>query len=360
MRPARVIIDLAALRHNYQVAKRLHGGKVFAVIKADAYGHGAVACAKALQGEADAFGVACIEEALELRAAGIQLPILLLEGLFEASELALVCEHRLWFAVATPEQVAMLEHHTVAAPVHVWLKIDSGMHRLGIAPAEAKSMAERLQATGKLASLNWMSHFSRADEPEESTTQQQTECFDQATRGESGESSLSNSAGILAHPRAHRSWGRAGIMLYGSSPFAERSAVELGLRPVMRFESQIISTRQLESGEAIGYGGSFVTDKPMRVGVVACGYADGYPRLAGTGTPIAVNGRLTRLVGRVSMDMLTIDLTDLPDAQVGTPVELWGEQVPVDAIAKRAGTISYELLCHVKRAAFSWQDDTKD
>lgn len=356
MRPARVIVDLAALRHNYRVAKQCHGGKVFAVIKANAYGHGAVACARALVAEADAFAVACIEEALELRAAGIQQPILLLEGVFEANELELVNRHQLWIAVATPEQVAMIECTPVATPLHVWLKVDSGMHRLGITPAEAADAAKRLQATGKLASLVWMTHFARADEPDEMTTQQQIECFDQAMLGQSAAASLSNSAGILAHPRAHREWGRAGIMLYGSSPFAERSAAELGLRPVMRFVSKLISVRDLPAGEAIGYGGTFMTNKPMRVGVVACGYADGYPRHASTGTPVSINGRLSRVIGRVSMDMLAVDLTDLPDTTVGSTVELWGEHIPVDAVAKRAGTISYELLCNVKRAAFEWQD----
>ncbi|MEW9898808.1 alanine racemase [Chitinivorax sp. PXF-14] len=356
MRPARVIVDLGALRHNYRVARRHHAGRVLAVVKANAYGHGAVPCARALMGEADGFAVACIEEALQLREAGIQKPILLLEGVFEAGELALVNEHDLWLAVSTPEQVAMIEATPVARPLNAWLKLDTGMHRLGLLPAEAQAMRERLAASGKVGELHWMSHFASADELDLPTTEHQIECFDQATRGTGLEASLSNSAGILAHPRAHRDWGRAGILLYGSSPFAERSAAELGLRPVMRLMSRLISVRELPVGEAVGYGGTFVADKPMRVGTVACGYADGYPRLAGTGTPVAVDGRLTRLLGRVSMDMLAVDLTELPDAHVGSEVELWGETVPVDAVAKRAGTISYEILCNVKRARFEWAD----
>lgn len=353
MRPARALIDLAALRHNYRLARQLHGGRALAVVKANAYGHGAVRCAQALAGEADGFAVAFLEEALELRAAGLQQPILLLEGVFAAEELAEVAHHRLWIVVHHEAQIEMLERTPLAAPVHVWLKINSGMNRAGFLPAAVETVWQRLRASGKVADITLMTHFARADEPQVITTEEQVARFDAATARLPGARSLSNSGAILGWPRAHRDWARPGILLYGADPMPE---AKHALQPVMTLESAVMAVREIGAGEALGYGGRFVAGRPTRVGLVAMGYADGYPRVVPDGTPVAVDGRPARIIGRVSMDMLTVDLTELPDAGIGSRVELWGRQVAVNRVAQAAGTIAYELLCNVKRVRFSYSD----
>ena len=346
-RPSRAVIDLDALRHNYALARQQHGGRVLAVIKANAYGHGAVRCAQALTGSADGFAVALLEEALELRVGGIRAPILLLEGVFAPSELAAVQEHALWTVVHHAAQLRMIEQSPAAVrQLNVWLKVDSGMHRAGFAPHQAAAAHAQLLASGKVAHITLMSHFACADEPDASMTRAQIARFDSATTGLAGERSLSNSAGVLAWPQAHRDWARAGILLYGANPVA---AAGHDLRPVMRLESEVFAERLLQPGEALGYGASFVAQRNTRVGLVAIGYADGYPRSAPTGTPVRVGQQLTRTLGRVSMDMMTIDLSDTPSEGVGSAVELWGARVPVNAVAAQAGTIAYELLCNVKR-----------
>ena len=349
MRPAQALIDLAALRHNYQLARQCSGGKALAVVKADAYGHGAVLCAQALQAEADGFAVACIEEALELRAAGITQPILLLEGFFEASELALIDQHQLWCVVHSLWQLDAIEQARLSRPLQVWLKLDSGMHRVGLFPEQYQAAYQRLQASGKVDKIVLMSHFARADELDCPRTEEQLAVFNAAREGLQAEVSLRNSPAILGWPQVPSDWVRPGIMLYGATPFEQAQALAAQLKPVMTLQSKIIGVRELPVGEPVGYAARFVAERPTRVGVVAMGYADGYPRHAPTGTPVAVDGQLTRIIGRVSMDMLTVDLTDLPQTGLGSRVELWGAQVLASDVAAHAQTIPYQIFCNLRR-----------
>jgi alanine racemase len=356
-RPTIAHIRLDAFRHNYRVAKQCHGGKALAVIKANAYGHGAVHCAKSIENEADGFAVACLEEALQLREAGISEPILLLEGFFEAIELPEIVANDCWIVVHAQWQVEMLLTAKLARPLHVWLKMDSGMHRVGLSPSEYAQAYERLHSHKNVAIIVAMSHFANADNLGSGHTLQQIEIFQQTIQAvkHSGnlETSLANSAAILGWQQAKRDWSRPGIMLYGADPLM---AVDTKLHPVMQLTSKIISIRNIKKGDSIGYGSIFTAEQDTTVGVVACGYADGYPRSAIIGTPMAVDGKMTRLIGRVSMDMLFVDLTNNPAANIGSQVELWGNQVPANAVAISAGTIAYELFCNVKRAHFQYFD----
>ncbi|WP_374012437.1 alanine racemase [Pseudoxanthomonas koreensis] len=354
MRPARALIDLDALRHNYRLARGLAGGRALAVVKADAYGHGALRCAAALEPEADGFAVACLEEALALRQAGIGAPILLLEGFFEASELPLIAEHGLWCVIHAPWQVAMLERCTLQRPIQVWLKLDSGMHRVGIDPEGYVQAWHRLQALPQVSDIIKTSHFARADEPGCTRTLEQLDTFTRVTAGLPGQASLCNSAALMAWPQARADWGRPGLMLYGVAPVPPARDATAGLRPVMTLESKVISVRDLAAGEPVGYGARFVAQRPTRVGVVALGYADGYPQSAANGTPVAIDGRPGELIGRVSMDMLTVDLTGHPDAGVGSTVELWGRQVAAADVVTCSQTSSYRLLCGVKRVPLQY------
>lgn len=349
MRPARALIDLAALRHNYQLARSLSGAQALAVIKADAYGHGAVASAEALADLADGFAVACIEEALELREAGVQAPILLLEGFFEASELALIDQHRLWCVVHSQWQIEAIEQATLRHPLRVWLKLDSGMHRVGFFPKDYQAAYQRLLATGKVDSMVLMSHFARADELGCARSNEQLALFNQARGSLAAQVSLRNSPAILGWPNIPSDWVRPGIMLYGATPFAEPQAQAAQLKPVMTLHSKIIAVRELPAGEPLGYGARFVASKTTRVGVVAMGYADGYPRHAPDGTPVAIDGQPSSIIGRVSMDMLTVDLSHLPQAGLGSTVELWGTQVLASEVALRCESIPYQLFCNLKR-----------
>lgn len=344
-RPSYASVDLDALRHNYQYAKRVHGGRALAVLKANAYGHGSVACAQALADVADGYAVAFVEEALVLRNAGVVGPILVLEGVFQADELELVSTQGLWTVVHHDAQLRMIETGRNRR-LNVWLKVNSGMHRVGFSPAGTAAAYARLQGSGNVANITLMTHFARADEPTQDATEQQISVFNSATQGLAGDHSLCNSAGILGWPRARRDWCRPGILLYGADPMP--GALH-GLKPVMTLQSEIFAVRTLQPGEALGYGGAYVAHRPTRVGLVAIGYADGYPRTAPSGTPVAVDAMPTQLIGRVSMDMLTVDLSELPDTGVGSTVELWGNQVDVNAVASASGTIAYELLCNVKR-----------
>ncbi len=346
-RPSGATIDLGALCHNYRLARRLHGGRALAVVKANAYGHGALACARALAPVADGFAVAFLEEAEALRAGGIDNPILVLEGAFEPADLRRAVALDCWLVVHDLAQIAMIEQ-TPLPPnaLSVWLEIDSGMHRAGVAPAATRGAHRRLLASGKVAGVAFMTHFARADEPDSADTARQRDTFVRAVGALPGEWSLGNSAAILAWPACRADWARPGIMLYGAGPIAGENH---DLRPVMRLESRVMSVRTIAPGEALGYGARFVAECPTRVGLVAIGYADGYPRAAPCGTPVAVDGRRTRLIGRVSMDMLTVDLSDLPQSGPDSRVELWGPQVAVNDVAAAAGTIAYEVLCNVKR-----------
>ncbi|RMO87785.1 Alanine racemase, partial [Pseudomonas syringae pv. maculicola] len=273
MRPARALIDLQALRHNYRLARDSSGGRALAVIKADAYGHGAVHVAQALEAQADGFAVACIEEALELRAAGIRAPILLLEGFFEADELALIVEHDLWTVVHAIWQLEAIEQAQPGKPLTVWLKLDTGMHRVGLHPSEYRAAYQRLLATGKVARVVLMSHFSCADELNSTCSDQQVAVFEAARQGLVAETSLKNSPAVMGWPKIPSDWSRTGIMLYGATPFDQTQPLAERLQPVMTLESKVISVRELPAGEAVGYGATFVSKRPLRIGVVAMGYA---------------------------------------------------------------------------------------
>lgn len=351
MRPARALIDLEALRHNYRLARSRHGGRALAVVKANAYGHGAVRCAHALAAEADGFAVAFLDEALELRAAGITQPIVLLEGVFDAAELAQAAQYALWPVVHHTAQLDMIEQARLARRLDVWLKVNSGMNRAGFVGAAVGAAWRRLRDSGQVGEITLMTHFARADEPQVITTADQLADFDAATRDLPGPRSLANSAAVLGWPDAHADWARPGILLYGADPMPGEGN---GLQPVMTLESEVIAVRDLAAGAPLGYGARYVAERPRRIGLVAMGYADGYPRSAPDGTPVAVDRQPSMLVGRVSMDMLTVDLTDLPQAGIGSRVELWGRQVPINQVAAGAGTIAYELLCNVKRVAFRY------
>ena len=352
-RPAIAHIRLDAFRHNYRVAMQMHGGKALAVIKANAYGHGAVQCAKAIENEADGFAVACLEEALQLREAGLKNPILLLEGFFEAAELPEIVANDLWIVIHAQWQVETLIATKLAKPVQVWLKMDSGMHRVGLSSDAYHQAYIRLAEHAKVNKIVLMSHFANADNLDSEHTLQQITLFRQALQNVAIEEvSLSNSAAILGWPQAHATWSRPGIMLYGADPLMK---VDTKLLAVMQLTSKIISIRHISKGESIGYGSIFTAEKATIVGVVACGYADGYPRSA-TGAPAAVEGVLTQVIGRVSMDMLFVDLTNIPQAKIGSNVELWGDKVLANDVAKAAGTIAYELFCNVKRVQFKYSD----
>lgn len=349
MRPAQASIDLDALRHNYRLAKQLGGSKALAVVKADAYGHGAVRCAQALEPEADGFAVACIEEALELRQAGIGAPILLLEGFFEHDELSLIAEHDLWTVAATPQQVRALAEFQSPRPLRVWLKLDSGMHRLGLSPHDFRAAWLRLRSLPQIASLVLMTHLARADELDCIRTDEQAVTFALSAAGMRTETSLRNSPGLLGWPALRDDWSRPGLMLYGANPFPQNIGNTAQLRPVMTVRSRIMSVRELPVGEPVGYGARFVAERPTRVGVVAMGYADGYPQFAPNGTPVLVGGQICPLIGRVSMDMLTVDLTDHRQADIGTPVQLWGDAPRPSTLAAHCNVSAYQLLCGLKR-----------
>jgi alanine racemase len=341
VRPIRVRIDSAALRHNLDVAKRrAPRSRTWAVVKANAYGHGLARTARALAAS-DGLALIELESALELRRSGERRPILLLQGFFSPEELEPIAANSLAIVIHHIEQVAMLERARLATKPAVHLKLNTGMNRLGFTGKDLDVALERLGRCA--AEITLMTHFADADG--KSGIQWQLERFNAMTAGLKLPSSLANSAAILRFPRTHADWVRPGIMLYGCSPFPEESAEELGLKPAMTLSSELIAVRDLRPGESVGYGCTFTADAPMRIGVVACGYADGYPRHAPTGTPVLVCGRRTRTLGRVAMDMLFADLTRIPEAGVGSPVILWGEGLSADEIAASAGTVSYELLC---------------
>lgn len=349
-RPAQAIIDLDAIRHNYAQAKILApNSKAIAIIKANAYGHGAVMVGKALSKQADAFGVACLEEALELRESGIENPILLLEGIFEPDELLQVDFHKLSIAVATQQQLQWLLEANPRQPINVFLKMDSGMHRLGFSPESVADVYDQLSRCPNVGKIVMMTHFSSADDPDTFVTNQQVRTFENHTRQLSPQCALSNSAGILGRAKDKQHYVRPGIMLYGATPMGTQHSSHALLKPAMSLRSAVFSIRDLPVGEAIGYSGRFVCERPTRVGVVAMGYADGYPRHAVDGTPVWVNGHLSRIIGRVSMDMLTIDLTDLPNLHEGARVELWGNHVSANLVADHCDTIAYTLFTGITR-----------
>jgi len=346
-------IDLDALRHNLGVVRtHADGAKVFAVVKADAYGHGMGVCAQALRGLADGFVVSTLGEADALRKSGITQRIMVLQGFMNASEARMAARLMLEPVVHQAWQVELLEQVSLGLPLSVWLKIDTGMHRVGIPPEQARSLHARLLGSGRLRQApGLMTHFARADEADATATQRQLAVFHAATEGLEGERSVANSAGVLSGA-AQGALGdivRPGIALYGSNPLDYGSAAALGLKPVMRLESCLVAVQSQRKGEVVGYGGRFVCPEDMPIAVASVGYADGYPRVTASGTPVVVNGQIARLAGRVSMDLITLDMRGV-QAEVGDTVELWGESVAVDEVAKAAGTLGYELLCAAGRA----------
>lgn len=344
-----VEIDCSALRHNLQrVYEAAPGAKVVAVIKANAYGHGLIRVAKVLQqAGVQAFAVARLNEALQLREAGIQQPIISLEGFLNSAELNELARHDVQVVVHHISHVELLEQQQLHKPVSVWLKIDSGMHRLGVPAQRVTELWQRLTQCGSVKELRLMTHLASADVRNSEQTQQQLKLFSEITNGMMAEVSIANSAGILGWTQSHGQWVRPGLMLYGASPFINGRGEHEGLRPVMTFTSHLIAVNQFKKGDAIGYGASWYCPEDMAVGVVACGYGDGYPRHAKAGTPVLLNDRRLPLVGRVSMDTLCVDLRTAPMAKIGDAVTLWGKGLPVEEVAECAATIPYELLCAV-------------
>lgn len=347
-RAARATVDTAALQHNLRTVRRIAPrSRVMAVIKANAYGHGLVGVARALR-DADAFAVARIEEAVALREAGLDNPIVLLEGAFEAAQLPLAASLGLEVVVHSPEQLAMLEAAQLTRPLDVWLKLDTGMNRLGFPPEQARAAAVRLAACpGVAPGPRLMTHLACADERDAAVTDAQLRRFSEALGELPGERSVANSAGLLWRRDSHAEWVRPGIMLYGVSPFGDQFGADLDLRPAMQLMSTVIALRTVRRGERVGYGGVWTAREESRLAIAAIGYGDGYPRQLGSGAPVLVRGRRAPLAGRISMDMIAVDVTLIPEVTVGDEVTLWGPELPVEELARIARTIPYELLCGV-------------
>ena len=352
MRPITASISQSALRHNLSVVKQLAPhSKVMAVVKANGYGHGLLNVARGLDA-AEGFAVLGVNEAITLRDAGFKQTILLLEGVFRAEELQAVASYQIDIVVHSQQQIQMLHNVELPNPVHVHLKMNTGMNRLGFTPGNYLAAFNTLKTCKNVAGITLMTHFATADK--DPGIAAPLSLFRKTTEGLRQPVSLANSAAILRYPDAHADWVRPGIMLYGASTVSGVPAADFGLKPVMQFTSEIIGVQTIQAGDSIGYGNRFTATEPTRIGVVACGYADGYPRHAGLlgdqhphGAPIAVCGKTTRTLGRVSMDMLFCDLSNIPEADVGSPVELWGNQIPVDAVAEASDTVGYELLCAI-------------
>jgi alanine racemase len=351
-RPIQASLDLSALENNLQVARRATSARIMSAIKADGYGHGLMRAAEALA-ETDGYALLDLQDAVRLREAGFRQTILLLEGCFSAEELPVIAEYGLTCVIHSQWQIALLDAYpgpmkSGKGTLDVWLKVNSGMNRLGFSPPQVAQVMEKLSRHRAVREITLMTHFANADEPR--GIAEPLALFNEIASHYRVARSLANSAALLRYPEAHGDWVRPGIMLYGASPFApdmgeQFSAQELGLQPVMTLNSRIIATRELRAGDEVGYGALFRADHAMRIGIVACGYADGYPRHATNGTPILVDGQRTQTLGRVSMDMLCVDLSSLPEADVGSPVVLWGAGMPIEEVARAAGTISYELMC---------------
>ncbi len=347
MRRTEVSLDLAALRHNLGTLRQAApDSRVMAAIKANGYGHGLERVARTLS-DVDGLGVACLDEAVKLREAAISTPITLLEGFFHADELPLVCQHNLDLVIHHAQQIEVLEQQTLCAHLRVWLKVDSGMHRLGIPAGEAVAQWQRLSAISSIEVIGLMTHLANADDRNDEATERQLALFHASCGELPGERTIANSAGLLGWPQSHAEWNRPGISLYGVSPMIGGRGQQHGLRPVMTLRSELIAVNSLKQGDAVGYGGSWRCPENMTIGVVAVGYGDGYPRHAECGTPVLINGKRVPLIGRVSMDMISVDLRGLPEARIGDEVILWGDGLPVEEIAEHAATIPYELLCGV-------------
>ncbi len=343
---ARATIDRAALAHNLQrVRDHAPGRTVYAAVKADGYGHGSAVVAHALA-DADGFAVSSIEEALQLRWAGITRPIALLSQMLDVDVCDAIAAHALELVVFHEAQLDVLARY-IGPAIKIWIKLDSGMHRLGFDCGRVDEIEQRLSLLGGVDIEGWLTHLACADDPADPLTGRQLDAFLAATDGRPGRRSIANSAGVLAWPSAHADVVRPGIMLYGSSPMVDRSAADLALKPVMHLTAPLIARQTIAAGEPIGYGASWHTPETMDVGVIGIGYGDGYPRHAPVGTPVLLGGVRVPLVGRVSMDMITVDLRNAPDALVGDRATLWGGGLDADEIASAAGTIAYELFCRL-------------
>ena len=346
-RPIQASLDLAALKNNVAVARRhADGARVLAVIKANAYGHGLLRVARTLA-QVDGFALLELDDAVRLREAGHRQRILLLEGFFRAEELAEIAHHRFTIMLHASEQVSMLKSLPAEPKIDVFLKFNTGMNRLGFSPADATRVLNDVRAVPCVGKIVLATHFSDAEGVRGIDTQMLEFETRVACRGY--ERSLANSAAMLRFPAARADWVRPGLMLYGASPLQNASAQSLHLKPAMTLKSEIIAVQQLKPGDTVGYGNLFSADRAMRIGVIACGYADGYPRHAPSGAPVLVAGARVPLTGRVSMDMLCVDLTLVPQAGIGTTAVLWGEGLPIEEVAAAAGTVSYELMCAVTR-----------
>lgn len=346
-RPIQASFDLAALRSNFAIARRLAGvAKVMAVVKANAYGHGLLRVTRALA-DADGFALLELDDAVRLRDAGYRQRILLLEGFFRADELPVILHQRFSVVIHNDEQMAMLGKLHGDGKLEVFVKFNTGMNRLGFPAAGAGRVLEQLKTLPCVGEVVLTTHFSDAEGV--SGIEWQMREFERHVARADYARSLANSAALLRFPEARGEWVRPGIMLYGASPLEDRRAAQIGLRPAMSLTSEIIGIQNLKRGDTVGYGSLFTAHRETRIGVVACGYADGYPRHAYNGTPVVVDGVRVPMVGRVSMDMLCVDLSDIPRAGIGSPVTLWGAGLPVEEVAAAAGTVSYELLCALAR-----------
>lgn len=348
IRSAHATLNLPALAHNLaRVRSFVPNAKIMAVIKANAYGHGMLRIARGLPG-ADAFAVARVDEGVALRQAGIRQRIAVLQGFTDLCELEIHAAHALEPVVHSQRQVDLLERARPAEPLAVWVKLDTGMHRLGLLPHEFAACFRRLRDCAAVRKpIAVMSHLANADMLGDTLTERQLALFREVLGAVRAECSIANSAGLLAFENARLEWVRPGIALYGVSPFPDRTGPDDGLIPVMTFRTRLIAVKRIEAGAAVGYGGDWICPHPTRLGVAAVGYGDGYPRHARSGTPVLIRGRRVPLIGRVSMDMMTLDLTECPEAEVEDEVILWGEGLPVEEIARHASTIPYELLCGI-------------
>lgn len=347
-RGTQAVINLSALQHNFSVVRKLApNSRILSVVKADAYGHGLVPVAKALR-DSDGFGVATLLEGLALREAGISQPILLMEGVMNAADLRLAEEKRFHIVIHQQWQLDMLLAATLSCPLNVWLKVDTGMHRLGVPADQFSQSWQALLSSANVDQVVIMSHLACADEQDNPMNGAQSRAFALLKQGnQCPQASLANSAGILRGEDYHYQWLRPGLMLYGASPLQEASAESLQLKPAMQLVSRIIARTQVKAGDTVGYGGTWRAPKDSEIAVVAIGYGDGYPRHISADAHVLIEGVMCPIVGRVSMDMITVDVTHLPQAQPDTEVILWGEGLPVETVAQWAGTVNYELLCQI-------------
>ncbi len=346
---AYIELNLTALQHNARkVREYAPQSKVMGVIKANAYGHGLTRIAHQLNQELDAFAVARIDEAIRLRQAQIKGRILVLQGFSSTEEISILLRYQFEAVIHSLEQVTLIESLDLPGVLSVWLKIDTGMHRLGIQPAQFNTVLSRLYNCKLIHhTIRFMTHFANADDRQDNKTQQQLQLFNDTVKPQCGEKSSANSAGLIGWPEARQDWVRPGLMLYGVSPLLMKTAAQLDLLPVMNFYARLIAIKKIHKSQAVGYGGSWVATKDTLIGVVSIGYGDGYPRYARSGTPVLINNKRVPLIGRVSMDMITVDLSEYVDIKIGNQVLLWGEGLPVEEIAVYAETIPYTLLCGI-------------